>query len=82
MLKTEPNVDHSKMLKSEENMYNIIRVYDQLSYLCASNTSLINLEKFTLSAVLVGREEYRISECAEFQVWKFLHLQKLAHGLR
>jgi hypothetical protein len=24
--------------------------------------------------------EYRISEWAEFQVWKFLHLQKLAQG--
>ena len=25
-------------------------------------------------------QKYRISEWAEFQVWKFLHLQKLAHG--
>jgi hypothetical protein len=25
-------------------------------------------------------KKYRISEWAEFQVWKFLHLQKLAHG--
>ena len=24
--------------------------------------------------------KYRISEWAEFQVWKFLHLQTLAHG--
>ena len=24
--------------------------------------------------------KYRISEWAEFQAWKFLHLQKLAHG--
>ena len=24
--------------------------------------------------------EYRISACAEFQVWKFLPLQKFAHG--
>jgi hypothetical protein len=24
--------------------------------------------------------EYRISEWEEFQVWKFFHLQKLAHG--
>ena len=59
MLKTEPNVDHSKMLKSGENIYNIIRVYDQMSYSCASKTSLINLEKFTLSAVLAGREEFQ-----------------------
>ena len=54
MLKTEPNVDHSKMLKSGENIYNIIRVYDQMSYSCASKTSLINLEKFTLSAESTG----------------------------
>jgi hypothetical protein len=25
-------------------------------------------------------KQYRISEWAEFQVWKFLHLLKLAHG--
>ena len=25
------------------------------------------------------KRKYRISEWAEFQVWKFLHLQKLAH---
>ena len=35
---------------------------------------------FSLSNLLI-RKEYRISEWAKFQVWKFLHLQKLAHGL-
>ena len=32
MLKTEPNVDHSKMLKSGENMYNIIRAKGAFKY--------------------------------------------------
>ena len=41
---------------------------------------------FQESHCTISGEEYRISEWAEFQVWKFLHtkgwknLQKLAHG--
>ena len=33
-----------------------------------------------LNKYLHNAQKYRISEWSEFQVWKFLHLQKLAHG--
>ena len=52
------------------------------------NSEFIVFEIFSNPNILLEIEawmknsakKYRISEWAEFQVWKFLHLQKLAHG--
>ena len=41
--------------------------------------NIVQMHVFLQNSSKSWKQKYRISEWAEFQVWKFLHLQKLAH---